>query len=60
MFGSVLNTPLRCQDYYSLYPAKIYLFKVNNRNTRKRCEICLKLTIKTPFFAVFLLLVLYK
>ena len=29
-------------------PANIYLFKVNNRNTRKRCEICWKLTIKTP------------
>ena len=29
-------------------PANIYLFKVNNRNTRERCEICLKLTIKTP------------
>ena len=28
-------------------PANIYLFKVNNRNTRKRCEIYLKLTIKT-------------
>ena len=26
----------------------LYLFKVNNRNTRKRCEICSKLTIKTP------------
>ena len=26
--------------------ANIYLFKVNNRNTRKRCEICSKLTIK--------------
>ena len=24
------------------------LFKVNNRNTRARCETCLKLTIKTP------------
>ena len=23
--------------------ANIYLFKVNNRNTRKRCEICSKL-----------------
>ena len=23
------------------------MFKVNNRNTRTRCEICLKLTIKT-------------
>ena len=29
-------------------PAGNYMFKVNNRNTRKRCEICLKLTIKTP------------
>ena len=28
--------------------ANIYLFKVNNRNTGKSCEICLKLTIKTP------------
>ena len=31
-----------------IFPANIYLFKVNNRSTRKRCEICLKLTIKTP------------
>ena len=29
-------------------PVSIYLFKVSNRNTRKRCEICSKLTIKTP------------
>ena len=34
---------------YYLYkiPANFYLFKVNYRNTRKRCEICSKLTIKT-------------
>ena len=25
-----------------------YMFKVNNRNTRTRCKICSKLTIKTP------------
>ena len=30
-----------------LFPANIYLFKVNNRNTRKTCEIYSKLTIKT-------------
>ena len=30
------------------YPANIYLLKVTNRNTSKRCEICLKLTIKAP------------
>ena len=29
-------------------PAGNYLFKVNNKNTRKRCEICSKLTIKIP------------
>ena len=29
-------------------PAGIYLLKVNNRNTRARCEICSKLTINTP------------
>ena len=31
-----------------LYPAGNYTFKVNNKNTRTRCEICSKLTIKTP------------
>ena len=29
-------------------PANTYLFKVNNRNTWKRCKICSKLTKKTP------------
>ena len=37
-----------CADFTHHFPANINLFKVNNRNTRKRCEICLKLTIKTP------------
>ena len=31
-----------------IYPVGIYMFKVNNRNTRTRYEICSKLTIKTP------------
>ena len=31
------------------YPANIHLFNVKNRNTRKTCEICSKLSsIKTP------------
>ena len=30
------------------YPTNIYLFQTNNRNIRKRCEVCLKLTIRTP------------
>ena len=29
-------------------PGGNYMFKVNNRNTRTRCSICSKLTIKKP------------
>ena len=29
-------------------PASIYVFKVMNRNTRKRPDICSKLTMKIP------------
>ena len=32
----------------SVTPPNLYLFKVNNRNPRKRCEICSKITTKTP------------
>ena len=32
---------------YTTNPAGNYMFKINNRNTRTRCEICSKLTIKT-------------
>ena len=42
-------------DYRCLtrfYQADIYLLKVNNKNTRARCEICLKLTINTPEWQV--------
>ena len=35
-------------SFDSIFPAGNYVFKVNNRNTRTRCEICSKLTIKTP------------
>ena len=31
-----------------MFPAGNYMFKVNNRNTRTRCEICSKLAIKIP------------
>ena len=30
------------------YQAGNYIFRINNRNTRTRCEICSNLTIKTP------------
>ena len=32
----------------ALITANIYSFEVNNRNTRKRRQICSKLIIKTP------------
>ena len=31
---------------WSYNPANIYLMKVSDRNTRKTCEICSKLTVK--------------
>ena len=42
-----LNKDFNNQEINS-YPAGNCMFKVNNRNTRTRCEICSKLTIKTP------------
>ena len=37
----------RADNSVKYYPANIFLFKVNNINTRKRCEICSKSSIKT-------------
>ena len=44
----VLTTLL--YNYVKTLPntAKIYLFKINNRDTRKRSDICFKLTINLP------------
>ena len=36
-----------------LHPVGIYLFKDNNRNTRTRCEICSKLTIRLHNYVNF-------
>ena len=36
------------QFFIFMDPTSIYLFKVSNGNTRTMCEICSKLTIKTP------------
>ena len=47
MFNRVPYTPLKLQVRFSLGPVGNYLFTVNNRNTRTRCEICLKFKIKT-------------
>ena len=42
--GTKIQRPIKIRTF----PAGIYLLKVNNRNTRTRCEICSMLTIKTP------------
>ena len=42
------NFKQRQQTATIYFPDGIYLLKVNNRNTRTRCEICSKLRIKTP------------
>ena len=34
--------------FTTIYPANIYLFKINTKNNRKRSKICFKLRIKTP------------
>ena len=52
MFNWIVNTPLDSSSGHhfsvrnGLKPAVNYMFKVNNRKTRTRCEICSKLTIK--------------
>ena len=40
----VLDTPTQ---YILHIQAGSYMFKITNRNTRKRCQICSRLTIKT-------------
>ena len=51
LLGTRLDKLIEANEVFSLlntFPANIYLFKGNNRNTRKSCKICSKLTIKTP------------
>ena len=43
---------------YNANLAGIYLLKVNNRNTRTKCKICSKLTIKTPGVVLMTLLLI--
>ena len=53
--GKFLNLYQHSRNFFqmanffaSTYQTGNYMFKVKNRNTRKRWEICSKLTIKTP------------
>ena len=48
IFTKKLNHIILDRVLNSPFPAGNYMFKVNNRNTRTRCEICSQLTVKTP------------
>ena len=41
------------REWGTMIPAGNHMFKVNNRNTRTRYEICSKLAIKTPYFTSY-------
>ena len=44
---SVTMSEMKLRAMNEVFPGNIYLFNVNNRNTRKRYQICSKSTIKT-------------
>ena len=49
----ILYQGIHCSDFTSGWensfsPAGNFRFKVNDRNTKTRCQICTELTIKTP------------
>ena len=44
---SINDTWVEIQLALTCFPNNIYFLKVRNRNTRKRSEVCSKLTIKT-------------
>ena len=51
LYSTWCRTPWCTTQWWHLRssnPDAYYMFKVNNRNTRTRCEICSELTIKTP------------
>ena len=43
----LIQVYVKQHKWFPDYPTNIYLFKLNNRNTRKRCEIFSTLTIET-------------
>ena len=45
---SYITWAIKLHNIGSSNPTGNYMFKVNNRNTKTRCKICSKLTIKTP------------
>ena len=43
-----VNITFHMQTFSTVFSSSIYLFKVNQGNTRTMCEICSKLTVKAP------------
>ena len=43
-----LSLKLKSRGSATVVQVGNYMFKVKNRNTRTRCELCSKLTIKAP------------
>ena len=43
-----ISSNLTTNELMNVFRAGDYMLEVNNRTTRTRCEICSKLTIKTP------------
>ena len=48
ILSASFDKPYQCIKSDFCFQGEIYLFKFNNKNTRKRCEICSKLIIKAP------------
>ena len=47
--------PIMAGSSILLFPANNYLLEVTNRNNRKRCETCSKITIETLVFPLLTL-----
>ena len=52
--GNIFNIKVDMKGSNRSDPAVNYMFQVNDRNSRARCAICSKLTIKTPRSGVFI------
>ena len=54
-FGQYRKRPVVWEGFSEIanYPVRYYVFKVNNRNARTRCQICSKLTIKAQLKICF-------
>ena len=46
--SSLFGLGIELDHMFGFKPVGNYMFQVNKRNSRARCEICSKLTIKTP------------